>query len=127
MESAKQEDQAQRAGPAPREAPGAAMGTQTPTLPLPRGAIRGIGEKFAADPVAGSGSKSVPSTGVRAALPIVLDTHPLSLSRVGLPALSIGENSFVPFYALLRMRPDAPSGIHRDRKAESPSLGLSHE
>ena len=41
---------------------GEGIGIRVPTISLPKGggAIRGIGEKFAANPVTGSGSMSVP-------------------------------------------------------------------
>lgn len=45
-----------------RESAGASFGVKAPTVVLPKGggAIRGMGEKFAANPVTGIGSMSVP-------------------------------------------------------------------
>src|SRR6478609_7907634 len=45
-----------------RSGPGEAFSTSAPAIGLPKGggAIRGIGEKFAASPVTGTGSMSVP-------------------------------------------------------------------
>ncbi|MFO0756328.1 MAG: SpvB/TcaC N-terminal domain-containing protein [Byssovorax sp.] len=46
--------------PAPQETRDTGMKAPTPTLPKGGGAIRGIGEKFAANPVTGTGSMRVP-------------------------------------------------------------------
>jgi RHS repeat-associated protein len=53
---------AAREGIAPEPESGPAAAVQAPTIALPKGggAIRGIGEKFAANPVTGTGSLSVP-------------------------------------------------------------------
>jgi hypothetical protein len=61
MGSANRDDPAQKGASAQTEGPGAAGSPQAPTLTLPKGggAIRGIGEKFAANPVTGAGSMSV--------------------------------------------------------------------
>jgi RHS repeat-associated protein len=48
------------AAPAEATGEGTASGVPTPTLPKGGGAIQGIGEKFAANPVTGTGSMSVP-------------------------------------------------------------------
>ena len=44
------------------EAPSSTSGVSAPSINLPKGggAIRGMGEKFAANPVTGTGSMSVP-------------------------------------------------------------------
>lgn len=49
-------------GLSPNSAPSSSFQVETPTITLPKGggAIRGIGEKFAANPVTGTGSMSVP-------------------------------------------------------------------
>ena len=49
--------------PVSKEASPEQQAAQAPTISLPKdgGAIRGMGEKFAASPVTGTGSKSVPT------------------------------------------------------------------
>lgn len=55
-------DEAQRSAQGKDQVSPSGFGTQTPGIQLPKGggAIRGIGEKFAANPVTGTGSMSVP-------------------------------------------------------------------
>ena len=54
------EDAAQSSAGKNQAAPSSGAGSPTIELPKGGGAIRGVGEKFAANPVTGTGSMSVP-------------------------------------------------------------------
>jgi len=102
------------AGPAPRtvgNGAGASQGGLLPTVSLPNGggAIRGIGEKFSANPATGSGSLSIPIAvspgrgGVTPALALQYDSGagngPFGLGwHLSLPAIARKTDKGLPHY-----------------------------
>lgn len=104
-------DPAKGNDPEPRKASTASGGLHAPTVTLPKGggAIRGIGEKFAANPVTGSGAVSVPiamspgRSGFASALSLSYDSGsgngPFGLGwQLSLPAISRKTSKGLPEY-----------------------------
>ena len=101
MGRAERDDQARKADSDSTNSSRATSGLQIPTLTLPKGggAIRGIGEKFAANPVTGTSSVSVPiatspgRSGFGPQLSISYD------SGAGNTPFGLGWSSSLPFIA----------------------------
>ena len=100
-------------GPAPQDSSAAAStspkgegGERTPSISLPKGggAIRGIGEKFAANPVTGTGSMTVPL--------------PISPGRSGFgPQLTLSYDSGARQWSVWIWLESFPAGHHpQDRQ-----------